>query len=224
MTPVIMVTVVLMCSYLFGQYGQLTQQGALLNLQVEAQNIVFSMQDDVFFADSFETTKNSNLTDAHQPSGGWNNATTPPTLIISTPAMTANRRSDVRQPVYINTIGCDPSTIEENSALYNNVIYFPSGTNLYKRILSAPSSMSTCGTSYFKQSCPTQYATSSCPPDRVMTDKLNTFNLTYYDASNAVVSSPITATKVKIDLQLKDKAFAEDIYATSSITLKKLNQ
>lgn len=224
MTPVIMVTVILMCSFLFSQYGQLTQQGAQLNLQVEAQNIVFSMQDDIFFADSFETTKNANLSDAYAPSGGWNYATTPPTLIISTPALTGNRRSENRQPVYINTEGCDASVLEQNSVLYNNVIYFTSGTNLYKRILTAPSSMLTCGTSYYRQSCPAQNVGASCVADRRLTDKLNSIAITYYDATNTVVSSPTTATKVKIDLQLKDKAFAEDIYANSTITLKKLNQ
>ncbi|MDB5185954.1 MAG: hypothetical protein JWL85_477 [Candidatus Saccharibacteria bacterium] len=224
MTPILMLTIIVMTSFLFSQYGQLTQQGALLNLQVESQNITFSMQDDIFFADSFATTINSNLIDDHAPTGGWNNATTPPTLIISTPALTANRRSENRQPVYINTQGCTPDVIQENSPLYNNVIYFAQGTRLYKRIVSAPITMSTCGSSYFKQSCPEPNSSSSCPPDRLVTDKLDSFNLTYYDANNAVVTDPNFATKVKVDLQLKDKAFAEDIHATSSLTLKKLNQ
>ncbi len=223
-TPVVMLTVILMTSYLFNQYGQLTQQGAQLNLQVEAQNIVFSMQDDVYFADSFNTGINSGLVDTYQPSGGWKYNTTPQTLILSSPALTANRRSDTRKPVYINTLGCDPSVLTDNSVLYNNVIYFVSGTNLYKRTLTAPSSMSTCGTSYYKQRCPAANASSSCPADILVTDKLNTFTITYYDTGNNVVTDPTLAEKIKVDLQLKDKAFAEDIYSDSSITLRKLNQ
>lgn len=223
-TPVIMLTVIIMTSFLFNQYGQLTQQGALLNLQVESQNIVFSMQDDIFYTDSFNTTKNSNLTDSYQPTGGWTYNTNPQTLILSKPALTTNYRSENRQPVYINTYGCGSSTLQDNSLLYNNVIYFASGTNLYKRTLSAPSSMSTCGTSYEKQTCPAAHVTASCRADILVTDKLNSFVLTYYDTGNNVVSDPTVAEKVKIDLQLKDKAFAEDIYATSSITLRKLNQ
>lgn len=223
-TPVVMLTVILMTSYLFNEYGQLTQQGAQLNLQVEAQNIIFGMQDDVYFADAFNTGLNSGLVDTYQPSGGWKNNTTPQTLILSTPAMTANHRADNRKPVYINTLGCDASVLTDNSVLYNNVIYFVNGTSLYKRIVSAPSSMSTCGTSYFKQTCPAANATTSCRADILVTDKLNSFTVTYYDTGNNVVTDPTLAEKIKVDMQLKDKAFAEDIYSDTSLTLRKLNQ
>lgn len=224
MAPVVMVTIVLLMSYLFNQYGQLTQQGALINLQVEAQNIVFSIQDDILLANSFNTELNDGLVDNHDPSSGWSNATTPPTLIVSTPALTANHRDPNRQPVYTNTEGCDASVIQENAPLYNNVIYFASGANLYKRIVTAPSTMATCGTSFQKQSCPSASATSSCPADRLLTDKLNTMTLTYYDTNNTVVTDPEQAYRVKVDLSLKDRAYAEDIFADSTITLKKLNQ
>jgi Tfp pilus assembly protein PilV len=225
LSPILMVTVVLLMSYLFNQYGQLTQQGALINLQTEAQNIVFSMQDDLFFARSFESNKNTNLTDTYQPSGGWKSNTTPPTLIISDVALTTNRRSATRIPVYINTYGCSPqATLEQNDELFQNTIYFVSGTNLYKRILSAPSTLSICGTPFQKQTCPSGHETATCPLDRKLTDKLNTFSITYYDTDNNVTTTPENAEKVKVSIQLKDKAFAEDIYADSSITLRKLNQ
>lgn len=225
LSPILMVTVVLLMSYLFNQYGQLTQQGALINLQSEAQNIVFSMQDDLFFARSFESDKNTNLVDAWQPSGGWKSNTTPPTLIISDVALTTNRRSATRAPVYINTYGCSPqSTLEQNDELYQNTIYFVNGTNLYKRILTAPSTMSICGTPFQKQTCPAGQSSATCPLDKQLTDKLNSFSITYYDTGNNVTTTPENAEKVKVSIQLKDKAFAEDIYANSSITLRKLNQ
>jgi Tfp pilus assembly protein PilV len=225
LSPILMVTVVLLMSYLFNQYGQLTQQGALINLQTEAQNIVFSMQDDLFFARSFESDKNTNLTDTYQPAGGWKSNTTPPTLIISDVALTTNRRNATRIPVYINTYGCSPqATLEQNDELFQNTIYFVSGTNLYKRILTAPSTLSICGTPFQKQTCPSGHETATCPLDRQLTDKLNTFSITYYDTDNNVTTTPENAEKVKVSVQLKDKAFAEDIYADSSITLKKLNQ
>jgi Tfp pilus assembly protein PilV len=224
MAPILMVTIVLLMSYLFSQYGQLTQQGALINLQVEAQNITFSMQDDIFFARSFESDKNTNLVDTYQPGGGWQSNTSPPTLIISDVALTNNRRDANRQAVYIDTLGCSPqSTLEQNDELHNNTIYFVSGTNLYKRILTAPASMSTCGISYQKQTCPAANANSSCPADRLLTDKLSNFNLTYYDTDNNVTTTPEQAERVKVDIQLHDKAFAEDIDASSSITIRKLN-
>jgi competence protein ComGC len=225
MSPIIMITVVLLMSYLFNQYGQLTKQGALINLQVEAQSIIFGMQDDILFAKSFESDKNANLTDTYQPGGGWSSATTPPTLIISDLALTTNKRSENRKPVYINTLGCAPDDVlQQNDELYNNTIYFVSGgTKLFKRTLSAPAAMSTCGTSFQKQTCPSANSSPTCPPDKLLTDKLNTFSVTYYDTGNTVVTSPELAEKVKVDIQLKDKAFAEDIFASSSVTLRKVN-
>lgn len=223
MSPIVMLTIVIIISFLFNQYGQLVQQGSQLNLNVEAQNITFSMQDDLFFANAYSSGINTYLTDSNQPTGGWKAATTPQTLIVSVPAETANRRSPSRQAVYINTEGCDATVLTENSPLYNNVIYFVSGTNLYKRYLTAPSTLSTCGTSYQKQTCPSNKVTSSCPADRLLTDKLQSFTVTYYDTGNAVTTNPDIAEKVKIDIQLKDRAYAEDLTSSSTITLRKIN-
>lgn len=225
MSPIVFITVIVIAGYLFNQYGQLTQQGSLINLQVEAQNITFSMQDDIFFAKNFSDTTNNNLTDPYQPNGGWTYNSSPATLIINTPATTASHRDPNRQPVYINTLGCTPqSTLEQNDELYNNVIYFVSGNYLYKRILTAPNSMATCGNSYQKQTCPAANASQTCSADRVLTDKLNSLSLTYYDTNNNTVTSPLQAEKVKVTVNLKDRAYAEDITASSSITMRKLNQ
>ncbi len=90
--PIVMIVVIGLMSFLFNLYGQLTQQGVQLSLQVEAQSIVFSMQDDVFFASAFVNTKNENLIDSYAPSGGWSYSTTPQNLIISYPATTQNHR------------------------------------------------------------------------------------------------------------------------------------
>jgi type II secretory pathway pseudopilin PulG len=223
-SPVVMLTIIIIMSFLFNQYGQLTQQGSQINLNIEAQNITFSMQDDIFYANAFNSGLNSGLLDTYQPSGGWKYNSDPKTLIISTPALTESYRSDTRKLVYINTEGCDASVIQENAPLYNNVIYFVSGTNMYKRIVSAPATMATCGTSFLPQSCPSDHTSASCPADRLLTDKLNSFTITYYDNANNVTTTPEQATKIKIDLQLKDKAYAEDIFTTNSITLKRLNQ
>lgn len=225
MAPVLMLTIILTMSYLFGQYGQLTQQSAEVNLRVEAQSISFSMQDDIFFATNFASSKNSNLEDSYAPSGGWTHDTTPQTLIVSTAALTTNSKDEARQPVYIDTLGCTPDDVkQQNSELLNNIIYFVDGEKLYKRTLSAPASMATCGTSYEKQTCPAANATSSCPADIMLTDKLNSFQVTYYDNNNNVTTTPENAFKVKLYVQLKDKAFAEDIYADGSLTVKRLNQ
>jgi hypothetical protein len=223
--PIVMVTLFGAITFLFNQYGRLVQQNAQLNLQLEAQNILFGLQDDLWYANLFTSTINDNLADQYQPSGGWTYNSTPPTLIISTPALTTNRRSANRTPVYIKGSTCTPPDGNgDNSVLYNNVIYFVHNSNLQKRILTAPANMQTCGTSYTKQNCPAANASASCPADVLLSDHLNTFSITYYDTSNIVTTTPENAESVKVDIGLKDKAYAEDIYATSSIRLRKLNQ
>ncbi len=223
--PILMLTIVLTISYLFNQYGQLTKQSSEVNLRVEAQTISFNMQDDIFFASAFVKNINPNLVDSNEPSGGWSYNTTPQTLIISTAALTTNKKDQARSPVYINTLGCSPdATKEQNTILQNNIIYFVNGTNLYKRTLTAPASMATCGTSYQKQTCPKAKSSTSCPEDVLLTDKLDTFSVTYYDRNNNQTSNPEMATKTKLYLKLKDKAFAEDVFADTSLTVKRLNQ
>lgn len=224
-SPVVMITIILAMSYLFNQYGELSKQGTLVGLKTEAQNIAFSMQDDVFFSSSFVSDKNDNLTDAYQPAGGWKSNTTPPTLMLSSTALTKSRRNAARSPVYINTLGCTPDeTKVQNDELQNNIIYFVSGTNLYKRILTAPSNMSTCGTSYQKQNCPAANATIACPKDALLTSRLSSFSVVYYDTNDAVVTTPELADKVKVTIVLADRANAENLSGSSSLILKKLNQ
>ena len=92
-SPIVMAIIAFMMNYLFNQYGQLTVQNAQINLQVGAQAATFAMQDDIFFANSFVSDLNNNLTDAYAPSGGWQASSNPTKLIISTPAQTASHRS-----------------------------------------------------------------------------------------------------------------------------------
>lgn len=223
--PIMMIVTVGIVTFLFNQYGSLVQQNAALNLRLEAQNILLGLQDDLWYANQFSSVMNPSLVDDYQAVGGWSSATTPPTLIINTAAITTNRRDVNRQPVYIDLSSCTPPDGNGvNDILHNNIIYFASGTNLYKRIVSAPPGTATCGTSYEKQTCPAANASPSCQADAVLSDHLSVFGITYYAADNTVATSPETAQSVQVDITLYDKAFAEDIYATTSLRLKKLNQ
>jgi type II secretory pathway pseudopilin PulG len=223
-SPIIMLITVAAVTFLFNQYGALVKQSSQLNLQLEAQNILFGLQDDLWYAEQFTATLNTNLVDNYQPAGGWNASPTTAPLIVSTAALDKNRRDSNRQPIFINESTCSPADGNGvNSVLYNNVIYFISGTHLYKRTVTAPASLPTCGTSYQRQTCPAANVSPSCPADVRLSDHINTFTVTYYDTSNIVVTNPEAAESVKVSLRLKDKAYAEDIFASSSIRLRKLN-
>ncbi|MDB5160919.1 MAG: hypothetical protein JWO96_299 [Candidatus Saccharibacteria bacterium] len=224
-SPIIMVVAIGTVTFLFNQYGQLVKQSAQLNLRLEAQDILFGLQDDLWYANQFTSDLNSNLIDNYQPAGGWTSNSTPKTLIVSTAALTKNRRDSTRQPVYINESTCTPPDGDGvNSVLYNNVIYFVSGTNLYKRVVSAPSSLALCGTSYQQQTCPSANATSTCRADVLLSDHVSSFDVTYYDTNNTVITTPELAESVKASINLADKAYAENITASSSMRLRKLNQ
>lgn len=224
-SPILMVVTIGVVTYLFNEYGAVVKQNGQLNLQLEAQSILFSLQDDLWYADQFTSTLNANLSDPYQPTGGWTTTANPAPLIVSTAALTTNRRDTNRQPVYINESTCTPPDGNGvNSTLYNNVIYFEDGTNLYKRTVTAPSSLATCGTSYQGQTCPAANASSSCKADVLLTDHLSNFSITYYGPDNTSVAAPEDADSVQVDITLKDKAFAEDITANSSMRLRKLNQ
>jgi hypothetical protein len=224
-SPIILVTVMAGVTFLFNEYGRVLKQDGQLNLQLEAQDILFGLQDDLWYANQFASDMNSNLSDTYAPAGGWKSNTTPPTLIVSLPALTTNQRNPNRQPVYINESTCSPPDGNGvNSALYNNVIYFVNGTNLYKRTLTAPSSLAVCNTPYDKQTCPAANATSTCHADVLLSDHIYSFAVTYYDTGNSPTTTPENAESVQVDIKLYDKAFAEDVYSTSSIRLRKLNQ
>lgn len=221
--PILMVTIVVMMSFLFNQLGQLTQEGARIRLVTDAQAITFSMQDDLLFASNFNSEINPGLEDTHAPDGGWDYNTTPETLIVSVPALTTSNRDANREVVYIDSVGCDDSVVEENGVLLNNVIFFIEGTNLYKRTVSAPESVATCGESYEKQTCPTDYVTEDCPKDVLLSDKLDSFSVVYFDNENNEIAEPDSATAIRVTISLKDRAFAEDVFGESSITLRRLN-
>jgi hypothetical protein len=223
--PVMLLATITAMTFLFNQYGQIVKQDGQLRLRMEAQNLLFGFQDDLWFANQFSSTINSNLSDPYQPAGGWNNATSPPTLIVSLTALTTNQRDPNRQPVYINESTCTPPDGDgANSILYNNTIYFQEDTNLYKRTLTAPAGLATCGTSYEKQTCPEANSSPTCRADPVLSDHVTSFSVTYYDVDNVVTTTPESAESVEVSLTLTDKAFGENVTATSSLRLRKLNQ
>jgi len=223
--PVMLLATITAMTFLFNQYGQIVKQDGQLRLRMEAQNLLFGFQDDLWFANQFSSTINSNLSDPYEPGGGWSNATTPPTLIVSLTALTTNQRDPNRQPVYINESTCTPPDGNgANSILYNNTVYFISGTNLYKRTLTAPVGLATCGIPFERQTCPEANSSPTCRADPMLSDHVTSFSVTYYGSDNTVTTTPENAESVQVDLTLTDKAFGENVTANTSLRLRKLNQ
>ncbi|MEI6755680.1 MAG: prepilin-type N-terminal cleavage/methylation domain-containing protein [bacterium] len=220
--PILMAVIAILMNYMFNQYGQLLVQNTKTNLQVQAQTIASGMQDDLANAGAYVSQLDSNLSDSFALNGEWNADTNDNQLIIATPALTAQAKSDNSDKVYINTLGCAPeSTKQQNDVALNNIIYFSEGKNLFKRVVSTPTGVNTCGNSYLKQTCPEAHASAECPSDTLLTDQLDTFTVKYYDPKGNDVSKPEQASIAEVNIKLKDKAYAEEVVGGSSIKIRK---
>lgn len=78
----------------------------------------------------------------------------------------------------------------------DDVIYFLSGTTLYRRTLASDSTNDAAVTT-----CPASDATSSCPPDLTIVTGVTNWSVTYYDANNQVVT-PDNARSIQLSITL----------------------
>jgi prepilin-type N-terminal cleavage/methylation domain-containing protein len=78
----------------------------------------------------------------------------------------------------------------------DNVIYYLSGTTLYKRTLASPSVGDAAITT-----CPPASASPGCPADHVVASGVSSLSFTYYDASENVVT-PTNARSVQVAITI----------------------
>ena len=229
--PIMVLSVAVLATYLITLYGRLLEQNGRLELNITAQQALFNTRDDLFFANRFAGTKQTDTTDVNQPSGGWN-AITHNALIIWENAYTANRQTASRQLVYKNNepYACASPSITDNQYSTNTVILFLSSNKLYRRVL-VPDQTANCATTFRLQSCPEASATVSCPADTVIAEDVSSFTMVYYDRDNLVIpsgdltSNPasfIQVQRAEITLALQKTINGELVNATSKISIKKL--
>ena len=96
----------------------------------------------------------------------------------------------------------------------NNIIYYVSGSSLYRRILAAPNSGNAALTT-----CPPGSASASCPADADVLDNISAFAVQYY-GSDGSVATPTTAHSVQLSVTLLQHKYNHDItaqYATRMV-------
>ena len=219
--PILMVVIAILMNFIFNQYGQLLVQNSAINLEVQSSGILSNIKKDIEPSNAFLKSTNAQLVDSFAPSGGWLANNSGSVLIISSAASTAKPESVDSQPVYVNKNGCSPENQKIlNDILDYNIVYFVSGSKLYKRIVTNTTS-SVCGSNYLKQTCPEEQYSIDCPKDIMLTDQLASFQVQYLDGSGQETDKPETATMVNITLKLRDKAYAENINAGSSLLVRK---
>jgi prepilin-type N-terminal cleavage/methylation domain-containing protein len=78
----------------------------------------------------------------------------------------------------------------------DDIIYFLSGTTLYRRTLASNSTNDVAVTT-----CPASDATTSCPPDIIVATGVTNWSVSYYNASNQLVA-PENARSIQLSITL----------------------
>ncbi len=227
--PIVSITILVLVDFMVRTYFQLYKENAQVNLRLEAETMLLDLEDELLFATDYGNDMSSDLSDPHQPSGGWTYNTNPDTFIVHETTLTAPRRDPNRDFVYKNTYGCTGSNSAYNPIALNNLMYFTSDNpendyyTLYRRTITP--GYSTCGTNYKRKTCPeVSVGTNGCTAaDSKLTTKLKDIDLEYFDENNAIVSQPIQAERVKVTVTLAEKQYAEEIQIKASISMKKVN-
>jgi len=224
--PIVSIIAIGIITLVMNMFFQIMANNSRLNLLLEAQTVLLSLQDELLFTTNFGEGIMNNLGDAYAPTGGWTFDTSPNTLIIYETTLTAPRRDPDREFVFNGS--CN------GPIAFDNVIYFTeqNDTNpyhtLYRRILTPQ--YSTCNSNYRVQTCPAIFVgTLPCEsPDSVISDRVIDFNIEYYDSNNNLIDTassgtPLDGEKITINLTLGDNLFGRNVNAESSITMRKVN-
>jgi len=176
-----------------------TRTNTLISMTTDSQNLLRTAVEELRYGAGVRQT--NSITDANAPSGGWNTSNANFVIIIAVPAVDAERN-------YI----IDSST---GSPYMNELVYYKSGSILYKRILAHPDATSNNTTT----SCPPANASSSCPADRRMAENVDDMVFTLYDQDDAVTTDPLQARSVQIDLDMEKDTFGEPLTFANSIRI-----
>lgn len=172
---------------------------ARADLLREAQLALDVMLKDVRL--SADVDPNNRITDVNSPdaasTGGLGWESDADTLVLATAA----------QDTADNIIFADAS---HYSTEKNNIVYYLSGSTLYKRTLAADLPGNAMTTS-----CPPALATATCPVDRLSVENVQSLIFRYFDTTNTEVA-PANARSIEAGLTLQTTKFGRTISATYS--------
>lgn len=175
----------------------ITRNNALIDMTVESQNLLRSTVEELRYGAGVR--QSATIGDPNAPVGGWNTSNANFVIVIAVPAVDANEEYIV-----------DTNT---GSPYNNELVYFKSGTNLYRRTLAHPDAVGNTEVN----SCPEASASASCPADKKLLEHLDSMVFTLYDQDNALTSDPLLARSVKIDLALEQDTFGQPLTLDNSI-------
>ena len=174
------------------QQSSLAQKRA--DLLTTAETTLDTINNDIRLSGNAD--QNNRWADANGPGGnqlGW--ASDSDTIVLAKAAVDSGN----------NIIFSDPAKYISQK---DNVIYYLSGTSLYRRVLA-----STDADDAVVTTCPPASATSDCPADRLVAKGISSFAVSYYDADDNVVT-PANARAVQLAITMSDKQNGKTIRAS----------
>lgn len=171
-----------------GNFSAATARGQMLS---ELQLALDTINNDIILSASADSV--NRIEDPYSPNGntlGWNGDDD--TLILATAAENTSG----------NILFADPSQYISHK---NNIIYFLSGSTVYKRVLAAPVAGNKAITS-----CPEANASATCPADRKIVSNVSSFRVRYFSGNNTEVT-PEDARSIELSVSLRQQKFGQTI-------------
>lgn len=178
-------------------FAMVTRNNALVEMSVDSQSLLRATVEELRYGAGVRQV--SAISDPNAPAGGWNTSNSNFIIIIAVPAL--------------NLAGNYIIDTDTGSPYNNELVYYKSGTTLFKRTLAHPSAAN----NRLITSCPEAASSPSCPPDKKLIDFLDSMIFTLYDQDNALTTDPLLARSVKIDLAMKRDTFGNPLTLDNSI-------
>ena len=180
-------------------YGDTVRTSLYAQLATESQTVLRSVVEELRQSSSIRTS-NAN-TDANAPGGGWTTSNSSLILIISTPALDSS-----------NNFIIDSDT---GNPYQNEIVYFASGNNLYKRFLGNTAAVGNTRTT----TCPQASSSPSCPPDILMTAHFKALDFVFYDQDNTVTTTIPNARSIRLFIQTERKTYGKTLTFDNNIRI-----
>lgn len=178
-------------------FASITRNNMFIDMTTNSQNLLRSTVEELRYSAGVRQT--NAISDPNGPPGGWNTSNAAFVIIIAKPAQNASGDFII-----------DTAT---GSPFNNELVYFKSGTDLYRRTLA--NSAATGNTA--ETTCPPPSASPGCPADTKLIEHMDDMVFTLYDQDDATTTNPLLARSVKINLSMERDTFGDPLTLQNSI-------
>jgi hypothetical protein len=182
----------------------ITRNNDSIDMVNSSQNLLRYTVDTLRVSNGVRQT--NTISDPNAPVGGWNTSNSNFVIVISTPALDKDHN-------YIT----DPNS---GYPYLNEIVYYKSGSSLYRRDLANPSAIGNT----LITSCPASNASSSCPADVDMADYFHSMSFILYDQNGAVTTDTTQTRSLAISLTMQRTVYGDVISLNNNIRVALRNK